>query len=87
MVEMESDLNPKEVITDSPTQPQELAQKDQHGEVPFEEALEYPHGLKLVTIIVALCLAVFLVALDQTIVSTAIPKITDSFQSVDDIGW
>ena len=31
--------------------------------------------------------AVFLVALDQTIISTAIPKITDDFNSITDIGW
>lgn len=48
---------------------------------------QYPEGLKLVTIILALCLAVFLVALDQTIISTAIPKITDHFKSTGDIGW
>lgn len=39
-----------------------------------EEDIEYPHGLKLAVILGALCLAVFLVALDQTIISTAIPK-------------
>jgi hypothetical protein len=48
---------------------------------------QYPEGLKLITIILALCLAVFLVALDQTIISTAIPKITDHFRSTGDIGW
>ncbi|OCK78902.1 putative MFS toxin efflux pump [Lepidopterella palustris CBS 459.81] len=47
----------------------------------------YPTGLKLVTLIIALCLAVFLVALDQTIIATAIPKITDRFNSISDIGW
>ncbi|KAF7902566.1 hypothetical protein EAF00_002469 [Botryotinia globosa] len=47
----------------------------------------YPEGLKLVTIILALCLAIFLVALDQTIISTAIPQITDHFKSTGDIGW
>ncbi|OAP61540.1 hypothetical protein AYL99_03743 [Fonsecaea erecta] len=52
-----------------------------------EDRSNYPHGLKLVTLIVALCLAVFLVALDQTIIATAIPKITDRFNSVNDIGW
>ena len=52
-----------------------------------EEDLEYPHGLKLAVILAALCLAVFLVALDQTIISTAIPKITDHFRSIQDIGW
>lgn len=48
---------------------------------------QYPEGLKIVSIILALCLAVFLVALDQTIISTAIPKITDHFKSTEDIGW
>jgi hypothetical protein len=52
-----------------------------------EEDMEYPHGLKLVVILAALCLAVFLVALDQTIIATAIPKITDHFNSIKDIGW
>ncbi|KAI9861360.1 MAG: hypothetical protein M1813_005257 [Trichoglossum hirsutum] len=48
---------------------------------------QYPHGIKLVSIIIALCLSVFLVALDQTIISTAIPRITDHFESIGDIGW
>ena len=52
-----------------------------------EVASDYPTGLKLVTLIIALCLAVFLVALDQTIIATAIPKITDRFNSISDIGW
>jgi hypothetical protein len=47
----------------------------------------YPHGIKLAIILFALCCAVFLVALDQTIISTAIPKITDDFKSIQDIGW
>ncbi|EMR90742.1 putative mfs toxin efflux pump protein [Botrytis cinerea BcDW1] len=55
-------------------------------ELDGEEAV-YPHGLKLVVILAALCLAVFLVALDQTIIATAIPKITDQFNSIQDIGW
>lgn len=45
----------------------------------------YPHGLKLVLIISALCLAVFLVALDQTIIAPALGAITAQFQSVKDI--
>ena len=52
-----------------------------------EDESGYPHGATLVSIIIALCLAVFLVALDQTIVATAIPRITDDFKSVQDIGW
>jgi len=48
---------------------------------------EYPKSWKLFVIVTALCLAVFLVALDQTIVAVAVPKITDYFHSLDDIGW
>ncbi|KAG6019142.1 hypothetical protein E4U41_003382 [Claviceps citrina] len=47
----------------------------------------YPHGLKLILLISALCLAVFLVALDQTIIAPALGAITAEFQSVKDIGW
>jgi hypothetical protein len=35
-----------------------------------ENDSHYPIGFKLVTLIIALCLAVFLVALDQTIIAT-----------------
>jgi hypothetical protein len=54
---------------------------------PSDDEVEYPHGLKLTLILFALCCSVFLVALDQTIISTAIPKITDQFNSIQDIGW
>lgn len=52
-----------------------------------EENLVYPTGIKLGLITLALCLSVFLVALDNTIIATAIPKITDRFKSLGDIGW
>lgn len=52
-----------------------------------EDEIEYPSGLKLAVISASLCLAVFLMALDNTIIATAIPKITDQFQSLDDVGW
>ncbi|KAJ7764880.1 DHA14-like major facilitator [Mycena metata] len=52
-----------------------------------EDDIVYPEGLKLFLITLALCLAVFLVALDNTIIATAIPKITDQFKSLDDVGW
>lgn len=41
-----------------------------------EDKNEYPGMVALAFITLALCLAVFLVALDQTIIATAIPKIT-----------
>ncbi|KUI52738.1 Putative HC-toxin efflux carrier TOXA [Cytospora mali] len=48
---------------------------------------EYPSGLGLFFIVTALVLSVFLVSLDQTIVATAIPKITDDFHGLDDVSW
>ncbi|KAJ6505746.1 putative efflux pump antibiotic resistance protein [Mycena vitilis] len=48
---------------------------------------DYPKGVKLVLVTFALCLSVLLVALDNTIIATALPRITDTFKSLDDIGW
>ncbi|GAB1310999.1 Major facilitator superfamily domain-containing protein [Madurella fahalii] len=44
-------------------------------------------GFPLVCLMVGLMLAVFLISLDRTIISTAIPYITHLFQSTPDIGW
>lgn len=52
-----------------------------------EEGHNYPSGLKLTIIMLALELAVLCVALDNTIVATAIPKITNLFHALDDVGW
>jgi EmrB/QacA subfamily drug resistance transporter len=49
--------------------------------------VEYPSTLKLTLITIALCLTVFCIALDNTIIATAIPKITDHFKAIDDIAW
>ncbi|KAL2050628.1 hypothetical protein ABVK25_009136 [Lepraria finkii] len=48
---------------------------------------EYLHGFKLFIVLVALLLSMFLVALDMTIVATAVPRITDQFNSLDQVGW
>ncbi|RMZ77829.1 hypothetical protein DV737_g4181, partial [Chaetothyriales sp. CBS 132003] len=52
-----------------------------------ENTTSYP-GLVAVTILMAgVSLAALLVALDRTIVATAIPRITDEFDSPGDVGW
>jgi hypothetical protein len=48
---------------------------------------DYPTSFKLAFIIIALICSMFLVALDMTIIATAIPRITDAFHSVDQVGW
>lgn len=68
-----------------------------------DDEIEYPSGFKFFFIVVALVLSIFLVwphsrvcksianmsqvALDMTIVATAIPKITDEFHGLDLVGW
>ncbi|KAI8635587.1 major facilitator superfamily domain-containing protein [Xylariaceae sp. FL1651] len=49
--------------------------------------IEYPTGPQLWLVIISLCLAVFLVALDQTIIAPALGAITGEFHSTKDIGW
>ncbi|ORY62566.1 major facilitator superfamily domain-containing protein [Pseudomassariella vexata] len=52
-----------------------------------EDSISYPTGLKLWLIILSLCLAIFLVALDQTIIAPALGAITAEYGTVKDIGW
>ncbi|KAL8832481.1 MAG: hypothetical protein Q9191_000251 [Dirinaria sp. TL-2023a] len=42
---------------------------------------------RTVLLLISVFLSMFLVALDRTIISTAIPQITDEFSSLDDVGW
>ncbi|KAJ7627224.1 DHA14-like major facilitator [Roridomyces roridus] len=67
--------------------PQELEKKGVETSPETVEADEYPSGIKLALLTIALCLSVFLLALDNTIIATAIPHITDQFHSLDDVGW
>ncbi|KAI1799957.1 major facilitator superfamily protein [Daldinia bambusicola] len=69
--------------TDSEEKPPGGAEQANHK----PEIQEYPSSKKRVVIMMALYLAVFLVTLDQNIISTAIPSITNEFNSLDDIGW
>ncbi|KAK1997844.1 major facilitator superfamily transporter [Colletotrichum falcatum] len=65
------------------------ATDEEAGSTQPTEATEavYPTGIRLTFVIVALVLSIFLVALDMTIVATAIPKITDEFHGLDQVAW
>ncbi|KZP00747.1 MFS general substrate transporter [Calocera viscosa TUFC12733] len=69
----------------------ELQEKgEMSGQQPADAPSEdhaYPSAGRLAVILVGIYLAFFLVALDSTIIATAIPRITDEFNSLDDIGW
>jgi MFS family permease len=48
---------------------------------------QYPPPFARWMIVTALLLGEFLIALDLTIVATAIPRITDDYQTIQDVGW
>ncbi|KPM34914.1 hypothetical protein AK830_g11648 [Neonectria ditissima] len=59
----------------------------QDQQPPADEEGPYPGASKLILIVTSLNLAMFLVGLDNTILSSAIPKITDQFHALGDVGW
>jgi hypothetical protein len=46
-----------------------------------------PRSINFWLVMLSNFVAIFLVALDRTILATAIPRITDDFKSLGDIGW
>lgn len=44
-------------------------------------------GLKLITVMTGLALAIFLMSLDSSIIATAVPHITSEFKSAGDTAW
>ncbi|KAL6414630.1 putative HC-toxin efflux carrier TOXA [Ilyonectria robusta] len=55
--------------------------------VPKDGAEEYVSGWKLISLMISITMAAFLMLLDMSIITTAIPRITEQFHSLDDIGW
>jgi len=52
-----------------------------------DDESKYPKALPLYLLTLGLVLSTFVVALDNTIIATAIPKITTVFNSLNDVGW
>ncbi|PYH88185.1 hypothetical protein BO71DRAFT_404072 [Aspergillus ellipticus CBS 707.79] len=60
---------------------------DKAPEVAPPNEPEWLKGIPLMMVITGVTLVVFLMLLDVSIVSTAIPHITTEFHSLDDVGW
>ncbi|KAF2236233.1 efflux pump antibiotic resistance protein [Viridothelium virens] len=56
-------------------------------DTPAPPEIQYPTGFKFAMICLSVALAVTLTGLDLNIVATAVPKITDDFHTITDIGW
>ncbi|KAJ5153224.1 uncharacterized protein N7482_009702 [Penicillium canariense] len=75
-----------EAIREKTTQQMSCEEADIENSVSNEKA-KYPPLGQVIVVVLAVYLAAFLVALDQTIIGVAIPKITDQFNSIPDIAW
>ncbi|KAI9879023.1 MAG: hypothetical protein M1830_009822 [Pleopsidium flavum] len=63
---------------------------EEHRELPERPVTVtkvYPAGWRLAVIITALCFGILLVAIDNTIIGVAVPKISSVFHALDDVGW
>ncbi|KAJ9650640.1 hypothetical protein H2198_010062 [Neophaeococcomyces mojaviensis] len=85
------DADRSEVATlnekDIKEQEDDLSAEDLKQQLSRIDTSDFPTAIPLALITVALMLSVFLCALDMTIVATAIPRITDQFKSLDQVGW
>ena len=59
----------------------------QHHTTQETKLPEYIAGIPLGLVILSIFLVTFLTFLDTSIISTAIPRITDDFHSLPDVGW
>ncbi|KAI4128955.1 MAG: hypothetical protein LQ347_003961 [Umbilicaria vellea] len=64
-----------------------MANEENIDEEEKEDETVYPGGAALAVLTFGLCMATFVVALDNTIIATAIPRITTVFNSLNDVGW
>lgn len=71
---------PNDVEKLSPTSPPT-------GLQPTEDDLYKPKSLMFWLTLLCNFMALFLVALDRTIIATAVPSISDEFNALGDIGW
>ena len=77
----------KETTTESKRSMSAATGDSDAGQPGEDDESKYPKGGPLAILTFGLCLATFVVALDNTIIATAIPKITTVFDSLNDVGW
>lgn len=81
-----NDDTPSSIYDEKPPAEKEGTSPSEVDEQQNDEP-EYPKAGKLIVIVISLVLSMFLIALDMTIVATAIPQITDDFNSLDQVAW
>ena len=83
---MESQLEPSRAEQDTMINMGHKTPDNDAEIIPTSQATKL-NSLPFILTMVALALSVFCLALDNVIIVTAIPKITDDFHSIKHIGW
>ncbi|KUJ18477.1 MFS general substrate transporter [Mollisia scopiformis] len=84
---------PSTVSPEITTLPAEIGSKSSSMKNDYElktsvtDVNEYVTGFKLVIIVASVAMACFLMLVDTMVINTAIPRITDQFHSLHDVGW
>lgn len=76
----------------SSKQAQDSIEKVDHGSSDpdpntLPEGVQYPTGVKFWLLMFNLAAVIILGSIDMSIVATAVPRITDHFHTVADVGW
>ncbi|KAJ5238406.1 mfs aflatoxin efflux [Penicillium chermesinum] len=74
------------VETSKSNSPDDMSPPDD-GNTAIEETYRKSSGTRIILLLSSVFASSFLVGLDRNILSTAIPKITDEFNSTNDVGW
>ncbi|KAJ9157207.1 Major facilitator superfamily domain, general substrate transporter [Pleurostoma richardsiae] len=83
-----AETSPKSGPSTTPGQPADVLNITEPAEgTAAEDESHYPTGLKLLLILFCAGLVLILDGLDASIVSVAVPSITDHFHTVADVGW
>lgn len=81
----ESSLQEKDVA--EPSSSKVTVSTSENQDASSSDTNTYLHGFKIAVVMLSLCLCNFLVALDTTIIATAIPVISERFHALQDVGW
>lgn len=74
-----ADITPSDTFQTEKSQPELTIQQD--------DTDEHVTGLKLAVIVASVAMACFLMLVDTMVIGTAIPSITNQFNSLTDVGW
>lgn len=80
-----------DVLTEVKYEPKQIDPTSKHSPELLTEATlqrtSYLSSWRLAIVTSSLCLGTLLVAIDTTIISVAIPRISTDFKALDDVGW